>query len=335
MRRVQPQRRFSIRGLSLVELMISMLLGMLVAGAAITIFMSNRETYRATDNLGRVQENLRTSFELMARDVREAGGNPCANDLPVANVLNDPASWWWSNWNGGLIGYDGGTAAQGLNTGGGTAERVAGTDAIELKASVDSSIRVVVKMPEPSADIEVNATTGLQNNDVIMICDFNQASIVQVTQTPAGLKIQHNSGAGTPGNCTKHLGYPVVCTNGAGNSPYLYDQNAIIAVYRAMQWYVGNNARGGRSLYRRTLRFNGAAPEAQAEEIADGVTDMQLEYLVRGDDEYVDADPSPDWPNVVAVKIVLTLRTNENVGTDGNPINRRLEHTVALRNRAP
>ena len=65
-----------------------------------------------------------------------------------------------------------------------------------------------------------------------MICDFNQASIMQVTQTPAGLKVQHNSGAGAPGNCTKHLGFPVVCTNGTGNSPYLYDQNAIIAAYQ-------------------------------------------------------------------------------------------------------
>lgn len=336
MRRKQIPRRFSIRGLSLVELMIAMMLGMLVAGAAITIFMSNRQTYRATDNLGRIQENLRTSFELMARDVREAGGNPCANDLPIANVLNNPGGTWWSNWNGGMIGYDGGTDAQGLTTGSGTGQRVAGTDAIEIKASTDSNIRVVVKMPEPAADIEVNSTTGLQNNDVIMICDFNQASIVQITQTPAGLKIQHNSGAGSPGNCTKHLGYPVVCTNGAGNSPYLYDQNAVIAVYRAMQWYVGNNDRGGRSLYRRSLRFNGAAPsDNNPEEIADGVTNMQLMYLVRGAGGYVDASAGPDWPNVVAVKITLTLQGSDNVSTDGTPIARTLDHTVALRNRAP
>ena len=97
MKPVPTSPRRAAQGLSLIELMIAMLLGLLVAGAAVTIFMSNRQTYQATDNLGRIQENLRTSFELMARDVREAGGNPCANDLPIANVLNNPAGEWWSN----------------------------------------------------------------------------------------------------------------------------------------------------------------------------------------------------------------------------------------------
>lgn len=332
MRRPDRLGRKSIRGLSLIELMIAMVLGLLVAAAALTIFVSNRQTYRATDSLGRIQENLRTSFELMARDVREAGANPCANDIPVANVLNNPANNWWTNWNGGLTGYDGGVAVPGLATGAGVGERVAGTDAIEVKSSVDSGIRVVAKMPEPSADIEVNATDDLLNNDIIMICDFNQASLVQVTQTPAGLKIQHNSGAGAPGNCTKHLGYPVVCTNGAGNSPYLYDQNSIVATYRAMQWYIGNNARNGRSLYRRSLR--GAANVA-ADEIVEGVSDMQISYLPLSDDEYVDGDAIVDWATVKAVKITLIMEGNENVSTNGGVLNRTLEHIVTLRNRAP
>jgi type IV pilus assembly protein PilW len=322
-----------VHGLSLVELMIAMLLGLLVAGAATTIFMSNRQTYQATDNLGRIQENLRTSFELMARDVREAGGNPCANDLPIANVLNNPGGEWWSNFGTGLIGYEAGTAAQGLTTGTAEGQRVAGTDAIELKSAVDSNIRVVVKMPEPSADIEVSSTAGLDNNDIIMICDFNQASIMQVTQTPAGLKVQHNSGAGAPGNCTKHLGFPVVCTNGTGNSPYLYDQNAIIAAYQAMQWYIGNNVRGGRSLYRRVMRSGAAGPQVGVEEIAEGVTDMQLEYLTRTSGVYNSADMITDWPAVVSVRITLVLEGQDNVATDGGRIDRTLTHIVAVRNR--
>lgn len=324
----------SAKGFSLVELMIAVVLGLLVAGAALTIFISNRETYRAADSLGRIQENLRTSFELMARDVREAGANPCANDIPVANVLNNPAASWWTDFGAGVMGYESGTVVPGVPTGTGAGQRKAGTDAIELKSGVDSSIRVVVKMPEPSANIEVNSTVGLQNNDIIMICDFNQASIMQVTQTPAGLKVQHNSGAGNPGNCTKHLGYPVVCTNGAGNSPYLYGPNAVIAVYRASQWYVGNNGRNGSSLYRRSLRLTGAAPGIAADEIVEGVRDMQIEYLVDGTD-YRLASAVPDWSRVSAVKLTLVMEGSENVGTDGNVLDRTLEHTVALRNRTP
>ena len=55
-------------GLSLVELMVALVLGLLVVGAAIGVFLSNRQTYTATESLGRVQENARVAFELMARD---------------------------------------------------------------------------------------------------------------------------------------------------------------------------------------------------------------------------------------------------------------------------
>ena len=44
----------SMRGLSLIELMIAMLLGLLVVGGAIGIFVSNRRAYNATESLSRV-----------------------------------------------------------------------------------------------------------------------------------------------------------------------------------------------------------------------------------------------------------------------------------------
>ncbi|MFA4615373.1 pilus assembly protein PilW, partial [Xanthomonas perforans] len=53
--------------------MISMVLGLLVVGAAIGIFLSNRQAYAATEGVGRIQETARLGFELIARDIREAG----------------------------------------------------------------------------------------------------------------------------------------------------------------------------------------------------------------------------------------------------------------------
>ncbi|WP_242603149.1 PilW family protein [Xanthomonas vasicola] len=97
MKRARPSRS-RMRGVTLIELMIALVLGLLVVGAAIGIFLANRRTYSATEGLGRVQENVRTAFELMARDVREASGNPCVNTVPVANVLKTKASNWYTNW---------------------------------------------------------------------------------------------------------------------------------------------------------------------------------------------------------------------------------------------
>ena len=134
-------------GLSLIELMVALVLGLLVVAAAIGIFLSNRQTYRTTESVGRVQESARVAFELMARDVREAGGNACNASgesgsiagVPLVNVLANPAANWWSNWgnvpgtgrlNGALVGYGPGNAVPGLSTGVGNAQRMAGTEAL-------------------------------------------------------------------------------------------------------------------------------------------------------------------------------------------------------------
>ena len=66
-------------GFSLIELMIAMVLGILVMGAAFAVFMSNQNTYRANEGLNRIQESARTAVELMSRDIRAAGGSACSN----------------------------------------------------------------------------------------------------------------------------------------------------------------------------------------------------------------------------------------------------------------
>ena len=63
------------RGVSLIELMVALVLGLLVVGGAIGMFISNKQAYSATESVGRVQENSRLAFELMARDKKvERGG---------------------------------------------------------------------------------------------------------------------------------------------------------------------------------------------------------------------------------------------------------------------
>ena len=95
-----------MHGMTLIELMISLVLGLLVVGAAIGMFVSNRQVFRATDNLSYVQENGRVAFELLARELRQAGGTPCSRNIPIVNVLNNTAAWG-TNWGDGVRGYDG------------------------------------------------------------------------------------------------------------------------------------------------------------------------------------------------------------------------------------
>ena len=325
----QPTRRTQT-GFTLIELMISLVLGLLVVSAAAGIFLSNQRTFRATEGLARIQENARVAFELMARDLREAAGNPCGKNLPVANVLNGASSGtgpWWMRWDPGLVGYENGAL-------GGSA---AGTDALELLTSGNSPVTVAAHdqqtgNPGSPAIIKVNITHhGLRDNDIVVICDYTQASIVQLSKAADGnVALGFNKGSSaSPGNCTKDLGVPVLCT--ATGYSKSYGSNSLIAKLYAARWYVADNGRGGRSLYR-VYMDKGA--EQPAEEVAEQVQDMQLEYLQSGKAGYVAASAVTDWKGVVAVRITLSMLGTTHAGEGKTQLTGTLTHIVTtLRNR--
>ena len=64
-------------GLGLVEIMISMVLGIFLVGGVITLFTSNQQNFKVNENLAQIQEGARFAYEQMNREVRDAGTNPC------------------------------------------------------------------------------------------------------------------------------------------------------------------------------------------------------------------------------------------------------------------
>lgn len=58
------------RGLSLVEIMISMTLGLLVIAAVIYLFLSSKQTYAHTDRMVRMNENGRYALSILSDDLR-------------------------------------------------------------------------------------------------------------------------------------------------------------------------------------------------------------------------------------------------------------------------
>lgn len=342
--------RTSIRqgaGFTLIELMIGLLLGLLVTAAAIGIFVSNSNTYRATESLGRIQENARVAFELMSRDIREGGGNICARNLPVANVLQNPGAIWWAS-APAIRGYGGGQAFPELAFGTGAGQRVAGTDGIEIISTTASGVSITHHEPQ-SAMLHVNTPDhGLVPGDILLACDLRQMSIFQMTGPGlAGVGVRnrtivHNTGGGfAPGNCTKELGFagPNSCTSD-GTAAYAFGPNAQVARIRAVRWYVGNNGRGGRSLYQAVLRNNGGTPDVRIDEVAEGITDLRFEFLPVGGTAYLAPTAITDWSQVVSVRVAVTLQggqgtLRENVGTDGARLQRQFTHVVTLRNRLP
>lgn len=69
----QTTLRRTQMGLSLVELMVAMALGLLLMTGVVQVFLSSRQTYAVNEAMGRMQENGRFALEFMARSARLAG----------------------------------------------------------------------------------------------------------------------------------------------------------------------------------------------------------------------------------------------------------------------
>ncbi len=344
------------RGFTLVELMISLLLGLLVIGAAGSMFFSNRKVYGSTEAISRIQENQRSAYEMLARDIREAGGNPCTRN--VVNMLDTtkPGGSYYAGWQSGVSGAN--------NTG------PNGADEITLSNATGTSISVIDE-DVPNAVIGVSSTTGINPGDILMVCNSEVAAIFQVTSASGG-KIGHNSGSDSPGNLWKRpqidqctywrsgqvpAGYtcppdsmdPITdnsygycflpgtpkhtqCSHESSNSP------AQVVKPVSVRWYLRANGRGSTSLYRQEIS-NAGTSVVSDNEIAEGVTNMQITYKVGDATAYVDASTGLDWGRVTAVHVNMvfratqgTLTKSDTEGTDNAVITRALNDYIVLRN---
>lgn len=340
------------RGFSLIELMISLILGLLVVAAAGGLFMSNKRIYASTETLNRIQENNRVSFEIMSRDLREAGGIPCGAGAVIVNLLNSHTSDWWQSFDNGMRGYESDDAVTGA------ANRVDGTDAIDVHLANENEAAVAQQML-PDAELTLGSAAGFAANDIVVACNTARAYVFQVSAVN-GNALKHETGGTAPGNCVSWLvpDEPTACpttpTTGhcllvpTGTVPDVKcvpatSSPALVARIGTVRWFIGTNNNGGRSLYRSRLTNTTLAGDptvVETVEVAEGVSDMQLQYRVTGSTTFNDADAATNWRAVNAVRITLTiegnqgaLRARELEGTDGEVLARQVTHVVAVRNR--
>ncbi|WP_158543464.1 PilW family protein [Dyella solisilvae] len=72
-------------GVTLIELMVAMVLGLLVASGIVTVFLSTSSSNRAQNQLAVLQEEGRFAMATLTRDLRLANGHYCTNSGGVAN----------------------------------------------------------------------------------------------------------------------------------------------------------------------------------------------------------------------------------------------------------
>jgi type IV pilus assembly protein PilW len=354
----QPRHR--TRGFTLIELMIAMILGLVVIAGVTSVFLAGQQSFRTNNALADVEDGSRIAFELMSRDIREAGLTGCnSTSNRIANVLANQTTDWWANWGNALHGY-GGSNSNGtdgdvnqvdpaVTTGTGVGQRVAGTDSLEVVSAGNLPVTIQSDQ-EPAANFKLNAPSpSLYSGAVVIVCSPDHATIVQISNyNNNNVTVVHNSGNSiSPGNCSKGLNWPTWCKCSILNSPgcvnndngniYQFPPNSTIAGLTVSDWYVGYNpaGNGGTSLYRIALVGNGAGGvTTQAQEMVRNVTDMQITYLQNPNTAFVSAANVTNWAAVTAARVTLTVRsTFQRASVNAKPIVRTYSATTTVRNR--
>lgn len=317
-------------GLTMIELMIAMLLGLVVIGGVAQIFISSKQTYNLQEAQSRIQENGRLAMNFLPYNIRLADFQGCrsrqqyttANTNIIANpevcgpgqfppnCPPDPSSnapdLDLSLWdlNGGITGTN--NAAAGTTIG--TLAVVTGTDIINLQFGGSCGGRLVNNMAANNAPIQINVnnTCNLKQNWPFMITDCVDTDIVRRSNVIGDLTIET-------------VAPDVNNVNIGTKLSKAYQSDAEIFSIQSITYFIAQNTIGNNSLYRRD---NAAGT---SEEMVEGVQDMQILYgedtnLDKTPDYYVDAATVAGMQNVVSVKVSLLLQSMSDVNVTSKPI---------------
>ncbi len=317
------------KGIGLIELMISITLGLFLISGAIGVLVSSKSSYNLNSSLTLIQDNARFATSTLNRDVRMAGFFGCSTAQGFNSTLN-PApsgSGWYMDFDNAVSGWDGddpgypdsefpdaynSQAASGMPT----------SDILTIRRSDGTDVEVADNDPPSSATIDIVGTHPYEDGDILVITDCEQTTVFQVTGGNSN-KIVHNTGTGSPGNCTKFLG-GVPCSSAAANKKiFRGDDGAFIVQIKSHAYYVTEGGDGAPALFRRELVANSGNPDLIDEEFVQGVENIQVFYGYDSDGDgfanrYVDADEiaAIDWPNVVTVRTHFLIRSFSQVASE-------------------
>jgi type IV pilus assembly protein PilW len=297
------------RGVSLVELMVSITIGLILLAGVLSIFFSSKVTYFANEKTARLQENGRVALDLVVHDIRGSGYMGCARSVPFTSLLNTPNSMLW-NYAIPLQGYESdglGTWAPAIAAGTLNPAPVPASDVVVLRGPTRDgrASRVEANLGGLDSSPEVLDTPTIDIGDIVMITDCTASSVFQVSNYISGAPngtIEHDSGGTNPGNATEDLGW-------------LYTAGSRVAELTTVTYYVGLDPVSNEpALFRQT------GSTQPADLLIEGVEALQLAYAVdtNGDriaDVYRSASGVTNWDNVLSVTLSMLIRSVEQ-GTD-------------------
>jgi type IV pilus assembly protein PilW len=293
------------RGISLIELIVSIALGLVLIAGVLQLFMSTKQTYTIQENLSRMQESGRLAVEIMARDLRAAGYFGCFRPDPAEPARrlqngNIGTSGFYNNFNEYIRAY----------------KDIGSLDQDQLTAFTSNGVS---KNPSANTPILVVRYAG------------PQSQIISEKSGAFELKTQPSASLNTAGDCAGDLCIGKIavvsdCFRGrlfqisnivpdnnhlvvshaddwSNNLTAQYSTGEVYPV-RSVVYFIADNVAGIPSLWQKINNESSV-------EILEGVENASYQFLSLGDSDYKTIENVTDWGNVVSIHVSLVLRSAE------------------------
>ncbi|MCS3745083.1 type IV pilus assembly protein PilW [Xanthomonas arboricola] len=308
--------RTKVAGLSLIEMMIALVIGLILLLGVIQIFSASRSAFQLSEGASRAQENARFALDFLAHDIRMAGHFGCINDQahfvkgegdPKVNLSTSTGSGSPLDFSVSIQGYEAaGTAPGSQLTIGGTWGAVTGLPA---------EIQALSPAPRPGSDIIVLRYLSAEGAPVTALAVTGGNSVVSV-EAGRWSRLTSN-GVATPtlfgvADCSHADVFAGTSTNSSVTaavdlSRYTAQPTGQTMLYRAesLVYYIGNGTSGEPSLRRARAGSDGAY--TQNEELVEGIESLQILY---GLDSTADISRlSPPIGNITSQSIASAVTT--------------------------
>jgi len=274
--------RHKIAGLSLVELMVAMVVGLIVIGGTASVYLASKRSYVEVERMARMTQNGRFAIQMVSEALLHAG---YSGELANGSIIQDP-----------------------------NLTAVAGTDCSGAAAAYDVEHYMFATVSDGNGDAFGCVTDALPGTNVVLIksvrpmriFDSNDDGTVDTPEAITGTNtyIMANNTEG-------------VLFDGADAVPTIIDGGDVPGgnawIYQVEAYYVRDTGQ----LSRRVLVWDGAAMSFTTEDLIEGVENMGFLF---GLDSNGDGDidiyrtaaniTALEWTNIGAIQISILVRSD-------------------------
>jgi type IV pilus assembly protein PilW len=318
-------------GIGLIELLVSMLIGLFIMGGVLQLFSTSSQNAVAVSGSSRIQENVRFVFSRIADDISQSGNLGCISssvagasysaNVPIVSevgtLTGDPFDFLTpvriSN------APDAGTAPAPANA------RAPGTDELSI-GYVDNAIRLdVVDIAASSVTVSAADAALLAVGDIVAVSNCFQGAIFSVTVNPGSGVISH--AAGFDKNISSFILNTAASAANVVSPFYLYGGKT-----GAYEYSVGTSAAAATAcisapappaLGQENCALFRADASGTRQELAQGVHDIQVQYGWTdnaGNLRFADAPNAAQTALVDRMRVTMAFNSIDNVNTVGNNI---------------